>query len=466
MDQYDSYLNRAQLLAAQDRYELAEEALRQAIGIDPDQGGAYAMLALIKCAQKSYGEATELAQRSVMLDPDNPGAHYSLASVLYHRDKYADAIKSIDAAIQLQPADPDFHGLQSLIAIQQYRWNDALNAAETGLQFDPDHNTCNNTRAVALTKLGRRDEAGATIDSVLANNPEDAFSHANNGWTKLHAGKPDEAAEHFKEALRLEPNNSWARSGIIESLKAKNIIYRQFLRYVLWVSRFPPKTQLFAFIGVIIVLQLLIRLPDDGSVIKLFGLLLALVYMIFVGTMWLASPLFDLLLRASRYGRMVLTDDRRADTNYLMIAIAAVAILISGPIATQLRSQDVIHYAILLMPVAVCLNTPRTARRKQAAAAVIAIFLIAGFYWYRWYINPGVDGFTSLREIIDYVKEIDSYVALEPAESGAEQGVEISVSKVNAITAYFQNQNRLHDFFFWPAIAMTWLSDYFHRTSR
>ncbi|MCC9599212.1 tetratricopeptide repeat protein [Stieleria sp. JC731] len=459
MEQYDSLINRAQLLLTQNRYDLADETLRKAIGLEPNRGDAYIMLSLVKCSQESYREANELAERSIALAPDNPNSYYALASVLYHRDKFAEAAKAIDSAIRLDPTDPNYHGLSAHIALQQYRWQDAVDAAEMGLQFDPDHQNCNNTRAIALTKLGRRDEAGIAIDSVLAKNPENSTTHANSGWTKLHAGKADEAAEHFKEALRLDPNNEWARSGIVESLKAKNFIYRQFLRYILWVSRFPPKVQMIAFIGIIVVLQIMVRMPE-GGLLQTIGLWLALAYMCFVGSLWLASPLFDLLLRFSRYGRMVLTDAQKADTNYLVIAATAVAILISGPLLTRLRLNDLIYYAVLLLPVAVCLNTSRDAKRKQAAAAVVAIFVIAGIYWYRFYINTGIDGLTTIRDVVDYVVQIS---LAEPDDAGEKAKVE---QRVLEITAYFQAQNRLHDFFFWPAVAMTWISDYFHRRNR
>ncbi|WP_149495487.1 tetratricopeptide repeat protein [Roseiconus lacunae] len=459
MDQYDSLISRAQLLAAQDRYDLAEEELGKAIALDPDHGAAYSMLAHIKCVQGQNREATELAKRGIAMEPDNAYAHYTLAAVYYERDRYDEASTAVDSATELDPTDPDFHSLKSLIALQQYRWQDALESAEMGLQFDPDHKSCNNSRAIALTRLGRREEAGATIDSVLAKNPEDAVTHANSGWNKLHGGEPQQAAEHFKEALRLDPNNQWARSGIIESLKAKNIVYRQFLRYMLWVSRFPPKTQLFAFIGVIVVLQILVRMPS-GSSLQTLGSFLALGYLAFVGSMWLASPLFDLLLRMSRYGRMVLTDERKADTTYLALALVAVAIFLSGPIVTQLRQQDVIYYAILLMPVAVCLNTSRRAKRKLTAIAVIAIFAVASVYWYRWYIDTGIEGLGSLREMLDFVKE----VALRDGDDAVPSGDE--ESKLLQIAQYYRSQNRLNDFFLWPAVAMTWLSDYFNRVEK
>jgi hypothetical protein len=55
--------------------------------------------------------------------------------------------------------------------------------------------------------LGRKGEAGSTIDGTLSREPENSFSHANKGWTLLEQGRRKEALAHFRESLRLEPGN-------------------------------------------------------------------------------------------------------------------------------------------------------------------------------------------------------------------------------------------------------------------
>ena len=449
MDKYQNQINRAQLLMSQERWDLAEEAVRSAIGEDPDRGLAYSLLALIRIEEKNYSEAQQLSERGLGLSPDEPYSHYVHSFVLLQRNKHKEAKESIELAISMDPYDAGFHAHKAAIEIQQYAWSDALASAEAGLQFDPNHVQCTNFRAIALTKMGQRDQAGATIDSALASNPEDALSHANMGWTKLHGGHADEAAEHFKEALRLEPDNAWAREGIIESLKAKNFFYRQFLRYILWVTRFDEKTQMMMFIGIIVVLQVMIRMPE-GSVLKLIGICLAFAYMAFVVSVWLASPLFDLMLRFNRYGRMVLTPERVADTNYLVLALATVGVFCAGPLLTGFRLNDLIGYTLLMIPVAVTLSTPRVAKRKHAALATIAIFSVAAFYTCRWYLYPGIEGLNGPGKFIEFV-----------ASDGADDD-----PRVNKVLALIDGQNSLYDMFVWPAVLMSWLGGFFRQETR
>lgn len=450
MDSYLNSISRAEMLMAQDRWDLAEESIRKAISEDPDRGLAYSVLAIIRTQKEDYATAQEVAERGIALSPDDSYSHYALACVFSARHKYKPALIAIDVAISMDPTDADYHARRSFILISQYDWEGAIKSAETGLQFDPEHVLCNNARSIALTKVGRRGEASATIESVLAKSPEDATTHANYGWNMLHQGKPKEAAEHFKEALRLEPSNEWAREGIIESLKASNFFYRQVLRYMLWVSRFPPRTQMIAFVGIIIVLQVMVRMPD-GTLLANIGVGLAFVYMAFVSSIWLASPLFDLLLRFNRFGRYVLTDDRRTDTNYTALALVAVAFFISGPLITGFRRLDIIGYTILLIPVAVMLNTPRKAKRKLAAGIVVGIFAVAALYWYRWYIDTGIDGMRSLSDLVAFL------------DSATEEEMENRKIELRELV---RSQNQLSDFFLWPSILMSWFSEYLRRVDR
>ena len=62
-------------------------------------------------------------------------------------------------------------------------------AADRGLALDPEHANCLNLRAMALVQLGRKDEAARTLGSALADDPENALTHANQGWAYLHQGR-------------------------------------------------------------------------------------------------------------------------------------------------------------------------------------------------------------------------------------------------------------------------------------
>jgi tetratricopeptide (TPR) repeat protein len=232
-----AHLDRARLLLAQSRPADAERESMLALAAQPDDPEALAFLALSQIEQGRGEEALEAARDAVGLAPQEAFLHYVHAHVLRNMDRIDDAFRSAQEAIRLDPADADCFALLSSIELSRNRWPAALEAAEQALALNAEHVGAANLRAMALVRLGRKAEAMESVDYALDRAPEDAFSHANQGWNYLHQNRPHQAQEHFREALRLEPNLDYAREGRLEALKARNPIYRIMLAYFLWLGR-------------------------------------------------------------------------------------------------------------------------------------------------------------------------------------------------------------------------------------
>jgi len=345
------HLERAYVLFDQSRRDLAEEELRQELAEDPSSFMAHALLSLCFAERGKFAEATAEAEQSIHLAPDVAFTHYALASVMLERRDYNAAERAIDQAIQLDPHRADYFGVLAAIRINRREWQAAVEAAEAGLAIDPEHINCNNLRAVALVKLGRRDEAGATIASALARAPEDAFTHANQGWALLDQGQPQKAMEHFREALRLEPNLDWARRGIVEALKARNIVYRVMLWYFLWMAKLSRGTQWGIVLGGYFGYRVLSSLAHDNPNLAPFIWPFLIVYILFVFLSWTADSLFNLLLRLSRFGRLALSHDQIIASNWVggsfLLALISLAIGIAVPSALCIIAAIIIGMLVL-----------------------------------------------------------------------------------------------------------------------
>ncbi len=300
-------IERARLLIEQRRYDMALESLHLAIGENPENPDAHVLTALALTELKRLPEALREAKTAIGLAPEADFCHYVLALV-YNRmnqDKKAEA--AIQQAILLDPHDADYHGLLSAIYHDRAEWKKALATAEVGLQIDPEHIQCTNLRAMAMVKLGQKEQAGQTIDAALTLDPLNPITHANQGWTWLQRNEPEKALIHFQEALRLSPNLEWAREGVVEALKARHFIYRMMLKYFFWMSKFGGRAQWGLIIG-----------------FMLFGRLLGpfkVVYMLFVMMTWSAGTLFNLLLRVDRVGRLALSEDQLRGSNLVGLAL-------------------------------------------------------------------------------------------------------------------------------------------------
>ncbi len=328
------HLDRALILFEQSRLDLAEKELRLALSAEPDHPRAHALLALCLAKREKFADATEEARRAIALAPDQPFCHYVMGSVLHERHRFDEAAEAVEEAIRLYPEAADFWALLAAIRFNQRRWPAALEAAQTGLSHDAEHTGCNNLRAMALVKLGRKAEAGVTIDAALARDPEDAFSHANMGWTLLHQGDSKKALEHFREALRIDPTMEFARAGIVEALKARNIIYALMLRYFLWMSSLSRRAQWLIIIGGFIGYRYLFSLVEDKPELGPWLWPVLGAYIAFAIMTWIADPLFNLTLRLSRFGRMALSREQRSASNWLggyliLLAVSTLAWILS-----------------------------------------------------------------------------------------------------------------------------------------
>ncbi|MBI1367768.1 MAG: tetratricopeptide repeat protein [Planctomycetes bacterium] len=344
------HIQRAQLLIDQNRYAMAEEELAAAIGLEPNLARAHSLMSVCLSERGRHDDALAAATHAIGLEPDNPNGHYFHAFALMSADKYTPAIEAVDRAIAMFPYSEHYFGLKANLLLAKNQWAEALAAANQGLQIDAEDVTCANVRATALTKLGRRDEAGQTIRDTLHRNPENAQTHANQGWTLLHEGDAKQALVHFQEALRLDPEHEWARAGIVEALKARNPIYRWLLRYTLWSASLSQRTQWGMMVGLVVGIILLNQnLSDLSPALDTLVFSLMLAYAAFAMFTWIGSPLFDLLLLLDRYGRHALGVEQKRDA-YLFGAGVVIVIALIATAMTIGTLSVMIPFPLLLVP--------------------------------------------------------------------------------------------------------------------
>ncbi|HQE93188.1 MAG TPA: tetratricopeptide repeat protein [Anaerolineae bacterium] len=374
-----TYLAQAELLLQRARYQDAEALLRRALAEDPTVAEAHTLLAFALLYQGHETDALLEAQAAVRFAPDNPAGHYAGAIVLTEMGKYDEALSAIRSAIRLIPEVPRYHAVMGNIYLGQREWQKALDAAETGLRFDSENIQCNNVRAMALVKLGRQDEAGQSLEAILALNPENAMTHANRGWTLLHSGQHEQALEHFREALRLNPQLEWAREGIVEALKARNPIYWVMLRYFLWMSRLSGGARWGLILGVYFLNRAASALTTIYPGLALIFLPLNILYILFVFLSWTARPLFNLLLRFNRMGRLALSDEDIVASNWVAVCLlAAVGFLGAGLFLRQSPFLTAaLNMLMLVVPVASLFDFRAGKRRWFLIAYTAGLALLA-----------------------------------------------------------------------------------------
>lgn len=308
-------LMRAHLLYNSEHYEQAGAMCLEALKEDPQDAEAQAMLALCLSKQKLWKQAIEAAREAVRLNPEELAAHEALAVIFLNANRLEEAEKAIHDGLSLEPESSTFWILQAHLAVRRSEWPRVLEAAERGLANRPDHSGLLNMRAMALMKLGRVGMAREGLQELLAENPEDPDSLSTMGWAALHAGQHREALEHFQAALRLEPENMFARQGLLESLRSRYPFYGLILKFFLWMSGMSRDAQNAIQTGLYLGQVVLNNLAREHKWLRPWVRPLVFLYAMFAYLTWLARPLTTLMLRLNPYGRLVLTADDVAQSN-------------------------------------------------------------------------------------------------------------------------------------------------------
>ncbi len=327
-------LQRAALLMQQSRIDMAVKELHGVLAEEPHDAQAHAMLGVCLAQQDKLAEAQAEAEQAIVLAPDWSYAHFCRSIVMEERRRYGEAERSIREAVRLDPTDADYFARLGSVLLAQGKGEEALAAALEGLSHDAESARCAHIRATALTKLNRQGEAIAAAGQTLARDPDSSMAHCNTGWALLHQSKPREALEHFREALRLKPNNDYARHGMIEALKARNPVYRVMLAYFLWMSRMSPQARWGVILGAYFGFKLVRVVARNSPELEPWLLPVMIAYGVFVLLTWFSVPLFNLLLRLNRYGRHALSRDQRVGANWFAACLAGLAAAVAGYFAT------------------------------------------------------------------------------------------------------------------------------------
>ena len=124
------------------------------------------------------------------------------------RGDLEEALASYDRALEEHPRSVSAWLHKGDALSRWTRWNGAaVECYDRGIAIDPRYSggMLWGNRGIALTELGRVDEAVESFERVLAINPRDARAHTNIGTIRHHQGRDGEAAACYRAALEVDP---------------------------------------------------------------------------------------------------------------------------------------------------------------------------------------------------------------------------------------------------------------------
>ncbi|MFT3934996.1 MAG: tetratricopeptide repeat protein [Chitinophagaceae bacterium] len=307
----DVILQQANLLLEQGRSKDAETKIKQFLQQEPDNDYALSLLARCFYDRKMFAEGITVIQNAIRLDPEESFYYYLHAFGHYQQNNAFLAIDNLIKAIQLNPWHAEYYGLYSFVLLGEKKFDEALQKANEGLAIEAENITCLNARSMALNKLKKTDEAIATMQDALAQDPDSEFTHTTIGWNLLERGRHKEAANHFREALRINPNLTNAQSGLKEALKSKIPPYKWLLQYSFWVNNRGKRLKTAMPIILYVAFRaLLILLGQSDSTAWLMWVVVG-VYLLFVVGSWTMNSIANFFLLFHPDGKYALTNTEK-----------------------------------------------------------------------------------------------------------------------------------------------------------
>lgn len=381
-------IQRTQILLAQDRYEEAIKEVKKGLAENPQEAVLYALLSQSQLADRQFSEGLQSAQQAISLNPEAPLFYLVLGKAQYFNKRIEEGKRTLRTGLSMDPEDPDFFYWLGQIDMYEENWELALDNAEQGLALNAEDVSLLNLRAEALIKLNRQSDAQQSVDDALRRSPENSYSHANKAYSLLHAGELDKSLEQFREALRLDPTNEFAKGGLKEAIKGKNLLYRGIQKYFLWMERMQSKYQWGFIIGIYILYRIILSAMESMPNLAPFLMPLAIFYVIFAFSTWIAKPISNLALRFHPLGKLALSMDEKIGSK--LVAVLGILLLLclllyfigfSAKGDSEFWLYAAGYFGLSMIPVSGMFNLPEgTKARTWLMYYSIFLLLVGGIY--------------------------------------------------------------------------------------
>lgn len=143
------------------RHDEALFALMRARAMASDNGDDAALIQVCRFLRVlgESREALKAAREAVEITPDNPNSHSALGDTLYDMCNYPDALASYQTALDLDSQHRAAHIGAGKCFGEMEKWDEALSCFEKACSIDKRSPAVNTGLAVALFRLGRREES-------------------------------------------------------------------------------------------------------------------------------------------------------------------------------------------------------------------------------------------------------------------------------------------------------------------
>jgi tetratricopeptide (TPR) repeat protein len=184
----------------------AARSFQEALKADPEYGPA--LLGMARAlADQSPMQAVGLAQQALKQNPGEPGAHLFVAEIAIYQDKKKDALAAIEKVLALNPRHLEALSMQAAMAYVEGRTADYDSAVAAVLKINPTYGEVHRVVGSITAHYYRFDEAVEHVRKGIALDPANVKSPAELGSHLMRTGDEANARRALEAAFKVDPWN-------------------------------------------------------------------------------------------------------------------------------------------------------------------------------------------------------------------------------------------------------------------
>jgi tetratricopeptide (TPR) repeat protein/tRNA A-37 threonylcarbamoyl transferase component Bud32 len=184
----------------------AQDAITEALRLDPDQPLTRIALALVYRGTNRGPQAAEELRRILVRRPADDEAHRLLGEILLDQGRAEDALAELRKAIEERPGFWRNHASLGQALLRGARYQEAAAAFQRAIELQPDNSRAFQMLGTVYSLMADDERAVVNYRRAIELAP-DSRAYSNLGTTYYRQGKFADAARAYEDAVRLEPHS-------------------------------------------------------------------------------------------------------------------------------------------------------------------------------------------------------------------------------------------------------------------